>query len=469
MRSSASSNLPNNEGESRLPARPSSAAADKGDGTGWTVAVWGLRVIIGAVFLFSGFAKMDDLWGFIFKIEEYLAVWHLHQPRTLVIIAALLLSGYEFTLGALMIFGCYKRTAVWGLSLLMAVMLPLSLYLWIADPVADCGCFGEAVKLSNGATFLKNIAISAGLGLLWWKNARIHQALFNPEIQWLVGAVISLYIILVGLYGFNVQPYVDFRPFPVGTSLIDSDENRETYAFIYEKDGLQQEFTIDALPDSTWIFVSRKEVATDNRGGESLAIFSDGENVASDVIETEGYQIFVVIPEPRRAGIAYSYTLNEMYEYADSCGIAMAAILGTDEAGIERWQDVAMAEYQCFIGDESQLKELARGTIGIVLVEDGKIISKTSLSNILPQAIEWPESREQFIAALHGISFPSLKTLTEIFGAALLTIYFFQGIIIGLRSKIWRSLTKLSRRKEKPQAAEREQKNLSETDGEHKN
>lgn len=445
MRSSESSNSPSKDNlpEPQPQQQASPTASVKNSELWWMIAVWVLRVIIGGVFLFSGFSKMDDLWGFIFKIEEYLSVWHIHQPRTLVIIAAMLLSGYEFTLGALLTFGCYKRTAVWGLSLLMAVMLPLSLYLWLEDPVADCGCFGDAVKLSNGATFLKNIAIAIGLIILWWKNARIHQAIFNPEIQWLVGAIISLFILLVGLYGFNIQPYVDFRPFPIGTSLTEPDDTEASYTFIYEKKGVRKEFALDALPDSTWTFVRRNEAAAAESNSQSLAIFEHDENIASDIIEPEGYQILVVIPEPRRAGIAYSYTLNEMYEYADSCGIDMTALLGTDQAGIERWEDIAMAEYECYTGDESQLKELARGTIGIVLLENGTIVSKTSLSNILPQAIEWPENQEDFIKALYGVNFPSLKTLAEILGGVLLTIYFFQGLIIGLRSKIWRSLSKL--------------------------
>ena len=118
--------------------------------TGWKrMAIWVLRLALGAVFILSGFVKLVDLWGFVFKIEEYLAVWNLMQPRTIVLVVALLLSGYEFVLGALLAMGCYKRSAPWGLGLMMAFMLPLTLYLWIADPVSDCGCFGDFWKLSN--------------------------------------------------------------------------------------------------------------------------------------------------------------------------------------------------------------------------------------------------------------------------------------------------------------------------------
>ena len=98
------------------------------------ISVWMLRLCVGAVFIMSGLVKMVDLWGFVFKIEEYLAVWQLVQPRTIVFMVAMFVSGYEFVLGTLLAMGCYKRVAPWGLMLTMAVMLPLTAYLWVADP-----------------------------------------------------------------------------------------------------------------------------------------------------------------------------------------------------------------------------------------------------------------------------------------------------------------------------------------------
>ncbi len=183
------------------------------------VTVWVLRLLIGGVFVMSGLVKSLDLWGFVFKIEEYLAIWDMSQPRTIVFMLAMGVAGYEFVLGLLLAMGCYKRVAPWGLFLTMVVMLPLTAYIWIADPVSDCGCFGDFWKISNGATFLKNIAITTGLLLLLKWNSEIREALFNPAIQWMVGAWISLYIIIIGLYGYNAQPMIDFRSFPVGTRM----------------------------------------------------------------------------------------------------------------------------------------------------------------------------------------------------------------------------------------------------------
>ena len=130
--------------------------------------VWTLRIVVGGVFIMSGLVKDIDLWGFVYKIEEYLTAWGIRQPRSMVVMAALGISGAEFILGAMLATGSYKRTAVWGLLAMMAVMLPLTLYIYIFSPVSDCGCFGDFWKLSNGATFLKNIIIllyPCGIGL----------------------------------------------------------------------------------------------------------------------------------------------------------------------------------------------------------------------------------------------------------------------------------------------------------------
>ncbi len=407
------------------------------------IAVWMLRLCVGAVFIVSGFVKMVDLWGFVFKIEEYLAVWQLVQPRTIVFMVAMLVSGYEFVLGTLLAMGCYKRVAPWGLMLAMAVMLPLTAYLWVADPVSDCGCFGDFWKMSNAATFWKNVAITVALGVLLKWNAGLKESLFNPAIQWMVGAWISLYAIIVGLYGYNAQPMLDFRAFPVGAPLVaEANEEDDNFTLLYEKDGVRKEFPLEALPDSTWIFVDRVPLSGgdnyEEKGGDFAMFDEDGNDVTSEVVDGEGMQLLLVVPEPRRAGVTFSYVVNEVYEYADSIGIPFAALLGTDADGVLRWKDNAMADYPCYSVDDTQLKELSRGNVSLVILNDGKVESKTTLSSMNSDVIESPESSDAFILELTGHGKRWFTAINVIFGGALLLLYLFQGIILAIRAKIRR-------------------------------
>ena len=137
------------------------------------VAVWIVRILIGAVFILSGFVKGIDPWGSFIKINEYFTVWGWDIPRSLVTCAAFALGAFEFIWGMLLLLGCYRRASVWLLSLIMAVMLPLTLYIAVWSPVDDCGCFGDFLILSNTATFIKNLFISAGLLYLIIYNTRV--------------------------------------------------------------------------------------------------------------------------------------------------------------------------------------------------------------------------------------------------------------------------------------------------------
>jgi len=415
------------------------------------VTVWALRVAIGAVFVMSGLSKMIDLWGFVFKIEEYLAVWHMTQPRTIVFMGALLLSGYEFVLGALLLMGCYKRVASWGLMLSMVFMLPLTFYIVLFNPVSDCGCFGDFWKISDTATFLKNVIITAGLLYLLKWNHRLRESLFKPAIQWMVGAWLSLYILIVGLYGYNVQPMVDFRAFPEGTLLVGSDADdavgEDDFLFVYRKGNEERRFAIDELPDSTWEFVDRVPAsaaggAAAGASAATLAVFDGDEDVTQEVIGGEGRELLLVVPEPRRAGITFSYTVNEIKEFADSAGIPMLALLGTDTRGVERWKDDNMAEYPCYTADDTQLKELARGIMSLVMLQDGRVASKIAIGAVDPGITESNLSAEEFADEIDSDGRGWFMVLNLLFGGALLLLYLCQGIILAIRAKFRRAYRK---------------------------
>ena len=168
-----------------------------------------------------------------------------------------------------------------------------------------------------------------------------------------------------------------------------NDDADEAFEFIYEKDGQRKTFSIDNLPDSSWTFIDRapaddaeplSELAASSG---DLAVFdADGNDVTSEVIIPDGEELILVIPEPVRADISFTYSINEMYEYADSIGIPMVALLGTDARGVERWIDWAMAEYPCYTADDTQLKELARGTMSVVFLKDGIPAAKISVGAI---------------------------------------------------------------------------------------
>lgn len=348
----------------------------------WAVVL--LRIVVGLLFVFSGFSKLVDPWGFILKLEDYMAALELTEPRTLLLVAAIGLSGFEMMAGFFLMTGCYKRMSPWLLTAFMAVMLPLTLWVWIADPVADCGCFGEALTISNAATFWKNVTLTAALIYLCINNRFYKKDLYRPAIQWLVCVVLMLYSLFIGLYGFNIQPLVDFRPYPVGTDLASlltaDDDDSVDMEFIYEKDGEQKSFSVDNLPDSTWTFVDRKINDSGIVKDGAFAIYDGDENVASDVIASEGEQLIVVIPEAIRADISYTYSANEFNKAIRRDGGSMIGLIAASPEKIAEWTDLSMSDYPYYTVDDTSLKQLARGTMSMVYLRDGIIRWKYTFS-----------------------------------------------------------------------------------------
>lgn len=416
-----------------------------------TAIVWLLRIVAGGVFVMSGLVKALDLWGFVFKIEEYLAVWGISQPRSIAVVGALLISSYEFVFGMLLAMGCYKRLSVWALTATMAVWLPLTFYIWVADPVADCGCFGDFWILSNLWAFVKNLLLTAMLVALIYYNTKVKAGLYQPAIQWIVGALLTLYIIVIALYGYNVQPMADFRPYPVGSALLDSDltsDEDETgeITFLYEKDNEVKEFSLDNLPDSTWTFKERIEETSHPRtAGEGAAFViydQDGEDVTEDAITSQGRQLLLVIPEAQRFDISYSSFLNDLYQWAGENDVEMACLIGSYRKGIEAWQDLSMASYPIYSVEDTKLKELSRGTMSLVLLEDGVVKTKFTLSSIGGHILDMGPQGADFIERIAPREKWWFKTLTVATSALLLLIFLFQSGILAVSAWIKRKYQK---------------------------
>lgn len=342
------------------------------------------RIIIGVIFVVSGMAKDIDLWGTVYKIEEYLHVWHVFQPRTIVFMASILLSCGEFILGALLILGCLRRSVPVLMLCMMAFMLPLTLYIYISNPVSDCGCFGDFIVLSNGATFWKNVVITAILIFLLKFNRSV-EPMYGPSLQWVVVALLAAYAIAIGLYGYNIQPMIDFRSFPVGSHILpnddDADSDDDDISFIYEKDGRRETFTLPNLPDSTWTYVDRVEPERTADSPTELVVYDlDGNEATAEAIWAEGEEMILVVPQIARAEISWTYFLNELREFMENRGGTMVGLIAGDRREVAAWSDLSMASYPVYTAESTTLKELARGNMALVYLIDGKVVWKRSMT-----------------------------------------------------------------------------------------
>ena len=348
-----------------------------------------LRLLVGGVFAFSGFVKAIDPWGTIYKVNDYLAAFQIVMPDSIVLFFVFSLFTFEFLLGVSFIFGCYRRLAPIGAALIMLFMTPLTLWIAMENPVSDCGCFGDALIMSHWQTFWKNVLLLAMVGWLV-VYARRSRCFIIPTLQWLMVGVSTLFIVIVALYGYIYQPLLDFRPYPIGETLVSADEDDDgsELLFVYRKDGVEKEFAIDNLPeDDEWEFVERKEVSLAGDKNEvaskSLRIYnSNDEDVTESVVLDEERQVILFYSSLDEVSIASTYQINSLHAYCQQQGIDMISVVAATPEEIAEWEDLSMPSYDIYIAEDTSIKEVVRGNPAVVFLEDGIVKFKSSLRAI---------------------------------------------------------------------------------------
>lgn len=351
---------------------------------------WLMRIAVGAVFIFSGIVKAIDPWGSVYKIGEYLTAMHLDIWPTLLPTIAIALSAAEFLIGIFLVLGSFRRgTPVMGLAF-MAVMLPLTAWIWIADPVSDCGCFGDAFIISNAATFWKNVALTLAFVWLLKYNRKV-RCLVTPYLQWISTLLSAAFVIAISEIGYLFQPLVDFRPFPTGSALTSADfgdSGEEEFVFVYRKGNEEKIVAEDEeLPDEAngWQFIetrtSTTSVGNEHKGGD-LRIWNGDEDVTEDVIPGEGPKLWLFMPEIGEVSISGTWKINRIYDWCERHGVEMSAIVNGSPQQIEEWKDLSLAAYPVYTAEDTQIKEVVRGRQALVYTLDGDIIWKNTLQAV---------------------------------------------------------------------------------------
>lgn len=355
------------------------------------------RFVLAATFIFSGYVKAIDPLGTLYKLKDYAAAMSLNGllPDWVLVGVAIALGALEFALGVLMLFAV-RRHVVSRITLaFMTAMTALTLWIFVADPVKDCGCFGDALKLTNGETLLKNIVLSACAALVAWRPVDMARFISRSN-QWIVRYYTVAYIVITSVYCLYTLPIFDFRPYHVGMNIKQGMEIPEgaeqpefESTFLLKKNGETREFTLDNYPDSTWEYVDTRTVQT-KKGYEppihdfALTSCDTGEDITEQVLTKKGYTFLLVSPRLAVADDSNFGDIDQIYEYAEENGADFYCVTASANDEIERWRDLTGAEYLFCNADETTLKTMIRSNPGLMLLKDGTIIGKWS-HNALPQ------------------------------------------------------------------------------------
>ncbi len=358
------------------------------------------RIILAVVLIFSGFVKAVDPLGTQYKLIDYLTAMHLQAltPDFLTLGASVILSAVEFGLGICLLFAIRRRATTFLTLLMMAVMTPLTLWLAIANPVSDCGCFGDALVLTNWQTFGKNVVLLL-LAYTVWKWPFDMARLISVSNQWIVVNYSALFILAVSGWSLYDLPYFDFRPYHIGTDL---------------RKGWNEMMEGNESPYAEF-FLQRAE---------------DGEDITDSLLNSKGYTFLLIAPHLENADDSQLDLINQMYEYAEDNEYPFYGVTASGEKEMERWRDRTGAEYPFCQTDDITLKTIIRSNPGLLLLKDGVIIRKWS-HNRIPDEYALTDRLEKLEIGQMPIDSMPRKIL------AIILWYVLPLVLLAIADRLW--------------------------------
>ena len=367
------------------------------------------RTLLGAVFVFSGAVKAIDPMGTVYKIEDYLKAFggFFTDLLPLAELAAVLLILLEVLLGVCMLLNVRTQWTSWIALAFYAVMTPLTLYIAINNPVSDCGCFGDAIVLTNWQTFGKNVVLIILAIILVVLRKHLYP-LWRGWMEMVIALITAIGAFAFMEYTYLHLPVMDFRPYKIGNHLPtlmeypeDAQPDVYEYSFVYEKDGVEQTFTLENYPkgDSTWTFV-RQNSKLIKKGYEPPIhdfeiINAEGEDLTWDILESEEAVTLVLMYDLQKADKkqlakveALASNLSPFVSSPDTLsfqeesdgGLYILTGSGTDEMITFALEYPTLGEYICTC-DPVTLKTIVRANPGVIVVQNGIVIDKYNLRN----------------------------------------------------------------------------------------
>jgi len=348
------------------------------------------RIIIGLVFIFSGVVKAIDPLGTAYKFHDYFHAFNLGFLSNLSLPLAIILCTAEFIAGFSVLTGFRKKSGIWGVLILLVIFTPLTFILALTNPVSDCGCFGDAIHLSNWQTFGKNIVLVFFLIVIIKGSGQIERH-FNRATEWIVISIFIVLFIIFSLANLRYLPVIDFLPYKTGVKISDKmvvpegvpvDKYRTT--FVYEKNGIKKDFNLNNYPanDSTWSFVDQKSVLV-KRGykppiHDFIISSLSGQDLTQQILTFRGYTVFMISKKLSEAGKNHLSKGFKLGNYCKTNGISFYILTSSGTEEVRSYENGLVF---CST-DETTLKTMVRANPGYILLKDGTILGKWSWANV---------------------------------------------------------------------------------------
>ena len=355
----------------------------------WVPAVNICRLVMSLVLMVSGFMKAIDPVGSMYKLQEYADLFSCSLSDEWLQLLAVLQAAVEFLLGIYLLFGVYRRAVPLLTLVMMSVFTPLTFYIMLNGEVDDCGCFGDAVALSNETTFFKNLFLLL-LSIVTFCGRRRFVWCITKRTRWILALFSLFYILVIQCVSIFTLPVIDLRPYAIGNNLremVQGEPDEYDVLVTFEKAGELREFSLDNLPDSTWTEVGCRSVVVKEGEPALIGNFSiiDWEydyDATEEILADTGYVFLVVIDDTEYASVSRVDKINDLYDHCIIREIPFYAVSSSDDAGIEMWRKRTGAEYPVYWAESTILKTMVRANPALILLKDGVIVGKWNFLNM---------------------------------------------------------------------------------------
>jgi uncharacterized membrane protein YphA (DoxX/SURF4 family) len=358
------------------------------------------RLLVALVFIFSGFVKGVDPLGTAYRIEDYFIAFGTDWANPLSLFLSIFLCAVEFSLGVALLLNLRLKYLAWPLLLMMLFFTLLTFNDALYNPVPDCGCFGDALKLTNWATFYKNIVLMILVGIIFFYRNR-YRSMFLPRIDHIVITVIFAGFVCFSIYQYRHLPWIDFLGWKTGTDLVpDNPGQAKTYLTYRNKStGEEKEYLSPNYPwnDSVWMaqweFASQRIDESGVIKGHTLKIFdAEGNDYTTTFINNPGYQFLVASYSLKDASRKGFEKINRFDEDVYRDGHSIVVLTGSLEDEIQSFRKGLHDELEFYQADDVELKMMIRANPGLVLLKDGVVMGKWHWRD-LP---DYEELKEEF-------------------------------------------------------------------------
>ena len=357
----------------------------------WTLNVIA-RIVVGLVFLFSSFVKGVDPLGTSYKITEYLTTWTFLGMSfdwlvPMATFMAMCLIVAEFLVGVLMLTGAFRKFGAWLLLLMMAFFTFTTLFDAITNEVTDCGCFGDAIKLTNWQTFWKNIALDVPTVWIFMTRNLRYRRRFERDMLISLFAVVAM--VIFGLFNVYNEPCIDFRAWKVGNQMVDLDESLQVKSYVTYRNkttGETEEFLSEELVrkmedptwEENWEWESSRVVDPHEIKADGFSMLDvEMNDYAKDLIGSTDYLLIATAHHLDKVNEQGVETLHWMVDFAKENNLQMVMLVSSLPEEMDAFRDAnGLDDIDFYFADATAIETMMRSNPGFVLLKEGKVLGK---------------------------------------------------------------------------------------------